>query len=77
MIPPSLMYLRIGGFGVWLPLFLLWPLGLLLLPFVLLLALFAGKPLRLPLEFYRLCCGFRGTDILVEQPGQRVAIKIV
>ena len=43
LIPPSLIHLRIGRFGLWLPLFLLWPLlailEVLLLPFAFLVAL--------------------------------------
>ena len=29
-MPPSLLYLKVGRFGVWLPLILLWPVLLLL-----------------------------------------------
>lgn len=77
MIPPSLLYLRIGAFGLWLPLFLLWPLGLLLAPILLLVSLFSGKPYRFAVEAYRLCCAFRGTRVDIEQPGQRINIKVI
>lgn len=77
MIPPSLLYLRVQGFALWLPLFLLWPLALLLAPFLLLASLFTRDPLRFSAESYRLCCALRGTDIEVEQPGQRVTIRII
>ena len=77
MIPPSLLYLRIQKFGLWLPLFLLWPLALILAPFVLIFGLISGKPLRFFVEAYRLCCALRGTLINVEQPGQRIKIRIV
>lgn len=77
MIPPSLVYLRIQKFGVWLPLFLLWPLALILAPFVLIASLFTRAPPSFFVEAYRVCCALRGTLIDVEQPGQRIEIRIV
>lgn len=77
MIPPSLLYLRIQRVGLWLPLFLLWPLALLLAPLVLVFGLFSRKPLRFWIEGWRFTCALRGTLIEVEQPGQRIKIKIV
>jgi hypothetical protein len=77
MIPPSLLYLRIGSFGLWLPIFLFWPLGLLIAPFLLLAGLFSRKPIRFTVEAYRLCCAFRGTRIDIEQPDQRINIKLI
>lgn len=77
MIPPSLAYLRINGFGIWLPLFLLWPIALLAAPILLIVSLFTRKPLGFLTGSYALACALRGTLIDVEQPDNIVKIRII
>ena len=87
--PPSLLRVQISignkGFGLWLPLLIIWPplllLGLALAPLVILLALLLwplglGRTLILtgPLLF-RLFCSLRGLEIAVEGPKERVLIN--
>ena len=88
--PPSLLHVSLrnrgNGFGLWLPLLILWPpillLGLALAPLVLLAAallwpLGIGRTLILtgPL-LLRLFCSLRGLEIAVEGPKERVIISI-
>jgi len=89
MIPPLFLRIRIGNskrrFGLWLPLFLIWPpvllLGLALFPLVLVLAVLLwpwgwGRTLLLTgPAMYRLCCGFRGLLIEVHSPPEQVYIS--
>ena len=78
--PPSVLRVKIRSrdrrFTLWLPLFLVWPVGIALLamlgPFVLVLAILVwplgwARPLLLtgPLLF-RLFCSLRGLDVNVE-----------
>ena len=87
--PPSLLRMQIRkgnkGFGLWLPLLIIWPplllLCLALAPLVILLALRLwplglGRTLILtgPLLF-RLFCSLRGLEIAVEGPKERVLIS--
>ena len=89
MIPPLFLRLRIQNshrrFGLWLPLFLIWPpvllLGLALFPFVLVLAVLMwpsgwGRPLLLTgPATYRLVCALRGLLIDVHSPPEQVYIS--
>jgi len=89
--PPSLMRLRVRTsqhrFGLWLPLFIMWPifilLGIVLFPFVLIGAilfwrrgwartLLLSGPLLL-----NMFCALRGLEVSVLQRGQRVLIYFV
>jgi len=87
--PPSLLRVRIRSrnkrFTLWLPLFLVWPLGLALLailsPFLLVLAILLwplgwARPLLLagPLLF-RLFCSLRGMEVNVEKSSEQVLIS--
>ena len=88
MWPPSLLRLRIRNgkrrFGLWLPLFLVWPpvvlFALALFPFLLVLAAILwrkgwGRPVLLagPL-FFGLFCSLRGLMIEVKSPSGQVYI---
>ena len=90
MWPPSLLRLRIRNgkhrFGLWLPLFIVWPpvvlMGLALLPFVLALSALLwptglGRPLLLvgP-RFFGLFCSFRGLTIDVQSASDQVYIAL-
>lgn len=81
-LPPYLMYLKIKnedghGFGMWLPLFLLWPLVLILFVFALPFLLFADLGLYLGRQpfhrFTRLV--IEALMILPETRGMTVDIK--
>ncbi len=83
-LPPSLMKLHFNGsrhgFGLWLPIFLLWPVGLafllaaflIMLPFAIIALLFswdAGwwRPMILGLPaVLRVCCALRGLTVDVD-----------
>ena len=89
MWPPSILRLRIRNqrhrFGLWLPLFLIWPLvmllGLLLLPFILLAAIVLwyrgwAKPLLLAgPSLFRLFCALRGLEVDVKQHSEQFFIS--
>ena len=73
------------GFGLWLPLFLIWPIGLVLVlafaPIVLLLSLILwpfgkGRPLLLaaPMTLY-LICHLRGLMVDVKNDEEQVFVK--
>ena len=90
-LPPSVIRIRIASpvrsFGLWLPLFLIWPLvgfiTLLLAPFVVTTALIlwpSGRGRRLLLtgpRLLELAVALRGLKIEVEEPDQRFLIHIV
>jgi hypothetical protein len=76
MIPPMLLRLRVNGFGIWLPLILLWPLALLFAPLVVLVALLALQPIRGLCVYYNLLCSLRGLQVHVRQPGNNVDIQV-
>ena len=88
IIPPLLLRVRVQSdrrrFGLWLPLFLLWPpvflFGLALFPLVLVVAVVLwpwgwGRTLLLigPATF-RLVCALRGLRVDVHDPPERVYI---
>ena len=88
MLPPSLLRLRFRDgkhrFGLWLPLFIVWPpvviISLALLPFVLALSALLwptgwGRPLLMagPLVF-GLFCSLRGLMIEVQSPSSQVYV---
>lgn len=87
LIPPVLMHLRIGRFGLWLPLFLLWPLlallEVVLLPVALLVALFGlpwwgwGRARCIALLIPWLMALFASTRGLIVEIGKVVRIKFV
>ena len=83
--PPSIMRVRIRNpkrqFGLWFPLFVLWPfaalIALLLVPLVLIGAIILwpkgwGRPLLLALFF-----AMRGLTVKVENPSERIFISFV
>lgn len=88
--PPSLLGLRIRNaksrFGLWLPLFLVWPpfvlAALVMFPLVLLLALLLwpkgwGRTLLLTGPwFFRMFCGLRGLVIDVKSGTNQVYIVL-
>ena len=88
--PPSVLRVRIQngrrGFGLWLPLILLWPpivlIALALFPIILVLAAVMwcggwGRPLLLSgPSFFRLFCALRGLRIDVQDQQQRVYISL-
>ena len=73
MIPPMMMWFRFRWFAFWLPLFILWPIALLLwllfLPLVMLSMLVTGRisrfwrVIRLSLATYEVVCAMRGLRI--------------
>ena len=87
-LPPSLLRVRVQNskrrFGLWLPLFLIWPLvvlfALALFPLVLVLAALLwrkgwGRPVLLAgPTFFRLFCALRGLVVNVEDGSQQVYI---
>ena len=90
IMPPSLLRIRIHSsntrFSLWLPLFLIWPLILLVMvilnPLVLIGAILLwpmglAKPILLtgPLLF-RLFCSIKGLEVAVENFSEQVLISI-
>lgn len=90
MWPPSILRLRIHNqrrhFGLWLPLFLIWPLllvlGVVLLPLLLVGAVIVwhkgwGKPLLFagPALFWMLCA-LRGFEVDVKNRSDQVLISL-
>ena len=87
--PPSLLRVRIRSrdkrFTLWLPLFLVWPPGFVLLailsPLVLVLAALLwplgwARPLLLAGPFlFRLFCSLRGLEVNVEKSSEQVLIS--
>jgi hypothetical protein len=83
-MPPTIMKVRINGFWLWLPLFLLMPFGLVLVlvlaPFVLLAALVLwpwgyGRPLVMFLPYTLNCLhALRGLEVDVEDRKEKVHI---
>jgi hypothetical protein len=67
------MWLKVGWFGIWLPIFLLWPIALLLLliflPLVFIGMAITGqlprfwRVVRVVLALYTMICAFRGLRI--------------
>ncbi len=91
MMPPLWLTLRIkskneGRINLYIPLFLIWlillPLGLLILPFVILYALLISIvtqrriSLSLISNFYLFLCASRGATIEVQEKSQHVYIAI-
>ena len=87
MIPVLLVGLRLGRFPLWIPLFLLWPLVLVLFllafPFLFIYSIFRMGLrafgfwfLGLP-RIYVLICSLRGLRVSVQSPGKRIAISLV
>lgn len=72
MIPPSLLYLRVDRFGLWLPLFLVWPLLIVAAPFVFAFGLLTLHPFAALAVFYELFCSLRGLIIDVNEVQIRV-----
>ena len=70
------MWLKVGWFGVWLPIFLLWPIIILVLllglPLVLIGMAITGrlakfwKVVRVTLAAYTMVCAFRGLRVEVQ-----------
>ncbi|MGD8238121.1 MAG: hypothetical protein PVH68_06180 [Armatimonadota bacterium] len=91
MWPPSILWLRVVDDGqrkirLWLPLFLFWPILLLLaialLPMVLLVALIcrglrgAGRALLGAWYLYATVCSLRGLTIEVSGEGDEVLVSV-
>ena len=92
MWPPLIMRLRIKNtnhnFGLWLPLFLVWPillvlgiiLGIILLPFLLIAAvlfwhLWWVRPLLFGMPvLFQLICALRGLKVEIEQNSERFLV---
>jgi len=75
MMPPALLRLQVNGFGIWLPIVLLWPFLFLLAPFVFLAGLFTLRPLDTVEAFFGLLAALRGLSVRVDQPGNSVNIQ--
>ena len=83
MIPPVLIYLRIGHVPLPLPVVLLWPLLLALLvlsavvlPFVPLRSTTVSTRARLPFALYRMLAALRGLRVDVrEAHGDRLMVR--
>jgi hypothetical protein len=85
ILPPMLARLRIGSVSIWLPLFLLWPLVLLLAVPLFVVGMLVLPFLRgpAPLEAVRFCgglyavlCGLRGTSVSVDAPTAHFAFTL-
>ena len=88
--PPSLLRVRLHNderhFGLWLPLFLLWPpillIALAMFPIILVLAAMTwrrgwGRPLLLTgPSIFRLFCGLRGLTVDVQNQNEQVYISL-
>ena len=92
MIPPAIMQLRIRdeygkGFGLWLPLFILWPIGLVCFLFVLPFLIIAEVVLTLvgdrfhPLIALLGICGvmsaMRGLNVNVDSKQSNKSVRIL
>ncbi len=84
-LPPHLARLRYGSVTLWLPLLLLWPLVLVLIAPLLLMAgifclvapVFSLPELgRLCRGLYRILCELRGTVVSVDGPDVRIAFTL-
>lgn len=91
-LPPWLLRFRFQAvhgprFSLWLPLFIIWPILLLLFLIVgplVLLALWAAyfffscriNPFTLFFEFYLLMCGLRGLRVDVQEPRKQSVVQI-
>jgi len=77
VIPPFVMWIKVQWFGIWIPLFLIWPLVvallLLILPLIFLGMAVAGKIskfwmiLRIILAAYTMVCSIRGLKIEIHK----------
>lgn len=89
MLPPSIMRVRLKSdgrrkLGLWLPLFLIWPLvlvvALLLLPLLLLVAALRGrlrKAFWLLPRIWMFFCAIRGLRVVVSKPGEGLTLYVV
>lgn len=89
-LPPSFVRVRVSsrpeaGPGIWVPVFLLWPLwlvvlGLFCLTLLVLSAATGGRAYRAALaatrELHRLFCGLRGTECEVQSARGRVSVSL-
>ncbi len=86
MIPPMVMWFKVQWFGMWIPLFLLWPIVLvllvLLLPLVFLGMAIAGRlskfwvVLRIILASYSMICSMRGLQIEIQKENSTLEIYL-
>lgn len=82
MIPPSLLLLKIGKRRIVIPLFLLWPLAILLAPIAIIVCItFAictrqARCLTLVQKLYAMICALRGLEVDVNGKGNGVLISI-
>ena len=84
MIPPMVMWIRFGWFGLWIPLFLLWPIVLVLwlffLPFVFLGMAVTGRisrfwrVIQITIAAYEMVCATKG--LRVEVRNERTTFEI-
>ena len=87
MLPPSVLQIRIGRFGLWIPLILIWPLAavlwLLVLPLLLLVAVLTFRwrwvvpMLLLGPALFRLFAAFRGLEVDVQSNSSRVRVTFI
>lgn len=86
MIPPLVMWVKIQWFGIWLPIFLIYPfalaLFLLALPLVFIGMAIAGQiskfwvVLRVILAAYKMICSVRGLQIEIEKENRTLEIYL-
>ncbi len=86
MIPPMVMWFKVQWFGIWIPLFLIWPivlvLLLLLIPLVFLGMTIAGRisrfwvVLRITLAAYSMICSLRGLRIDIQRENTTLEIYL-
>ncbi len=86
MIPPMVMWFKVQWFGMWIPLFLLWPIVLVLLVLLLPLAFLgmaiAGRlskfwvVLRIILASYSMICSMRGLQIEIQKENSTLEIYL-
>jgi len=86
VIPPMVMWFKVQWFGMWIPLFLLWPIVLvllvLLLPLVFLGMAIAGRlskfwvVLRIILASYSMICSMRGLQIEIQKENSTLEIYL-
>lgn len=86
--PPSILSLRIKGesnFSLWLPLFLIWPIlllvALVILPFIFLISLFylkgnVSRSILIVPASYNLISDLKGLTVEVDNPKNNISIYI-
>jgi len=86
MIPPTVMWIKVQWFGIWIPLFLIWPLVIVLLaltlPFIFVGMAIVGRisrfwmVIRIILAAYKMVCSVRGLRIDIHKEDRTLEIYL-